>query len=161
MDVRGLVERIQYDDEAIEPRATIADLAGLVSHMRSVGMDAVLDIQGTGELSASHELTVYRIVQESLTNALKYGGPGVAVRVSLAWEENDVKVTVSSVTQANANPSAVAMGAGVGIQGMKERARLAGGWLTTERSGDDEFVVSASIPADAHPRMTAGAGLER
>lgn len=81
--------------------------------------------------------------------------------MTLLWEENDVKVTVSSVTQANANPSAVAMGAGVGIQGMKERARLAGGWLTTERSGDDEFVVSASIPADAHPRMTAGAGLER
>ncbi|NEN04726.1 hypothetical protein G3T36_02475 [Diaminobutyricibacter tongyongensis] len=149
LDVRGLVERIQNDDEAVEPRETIADLAGLVSHMRTVGMDAVLEVEGSGRLSPSHELAVYRIVQESLTNALKYGGPGVAVKVTLTWEDHDVKVTVSSVSRTLGNPAAVAMGAGVGIHGMKERARLAGGWLTTERSADDEFVVTASIPAQA------------
>ena len=160
LDVRGLVERIQNDDEAVEPRETIADLAALVSHMRTVGMDAVLEIQGSGQLTPSHELAVYRIVQESLTNALKYGGQGVAVRVELAWQQNDVRVTVSSVSRTLANPSAVAMGAGVGIHGMKERARLAGGWLTTAQSAENEFVVSASIPAQVRTLVTSGAGQE-
>ncbi|MFF1632586.1 sensor histidine kinase [Leifsonia sp. NPDC058248] len=160
LDVRGLVERIQNDDEAVEPRATIADLAGLVSHMRTVGMDAVLDIQGSGQLTPSHELAVYRIVQESLTNALKYGGAGVAVRVALTWEEKDLHVSVSSVRRALSDPSAVALGAGVGIHGMKERARLAGGWLTTSRSAENEFIVSASIPAQARALTTSGTGHE-
>ncbi|WP_426516877.1 sensor histidine kinase [Diaminobutyricibacter sp. McL0618] len=160
LEVRGLVERIQNDDEAVVPRETIADLAALVSHMRTVGMDAVLEIQGSGQLTPSHELAVFRIVQESLTNALKYGGRGVAVRVELVWQENDVRVTVSSVSRTLANPSAVAMGAGVGIHGMKERARLAGGWLTTAQSAENEFVVSASIPAQVRTPVTSGAGQE-
>ncbi|CAN5323281.1 hypothetical protein BH10ACT7_BH10ACT7_29240 [soil metagenome] len=147
VDVRNLVERITLTgDDDLASRPTIADLESLVTPLSEIGMDVSLRVIGTpGILSPSHELAVFRIVQESLTNALKHAGRESVARVTLDWQGTGlaVLVTSSSPSQHVAQQET----RGVGIEGMKERARLAGGWLTAASSGDGVFIVTAFIPA--------------
>lgn len=142
-DVRSLVESIHDQDlTAIAP--TAADLGAVVARMRKVGMDATLQVLGEPqELPASRDLAVFRIVQESLTNALKHGGPASTARVTLDWQGTGLAVLV--VSHPNGDATELDTTRGVGITGMKERARLAGGWLTAGPEGDD-FLVTAFIP---------------
>ena len=143
-DVRSLVESIHDEDvTAIAP--SVDDLGALITRMRKVGMDATLQVLGAPRaLSASRDLAVFRIVQESLTNALKHGGPTSVARVTLDWQGTGLAVLV--VSSPVGDPSAMGSTRGVGIAGMKERARLAGGWLTAGPEGDD-FLVTAFIPS--------------
>ncbi|NYF09441.1 signal transduction histidine kinase [Leifsonia sp. AK011] len=143
-DVRSLVERIHDQDlTSIAPR--IDDVPEVIHRMRQVGMDATLQVLGTPEpLSDPRELAVFRIVQESLTNALKHAGSTASARVTLDWQGPGLAILV--VSRPSGEPPAPAAGRGIGIAGMKERARLAGGWLTAEAEGRD-FLVTAFIPA--------------
>ncbi|MDJ0333816.1 histidine kinase [Salinibacterium sp. G-O1] len=143
-DVRSLVESI-HDDDLTLTRPVILDLDAVVSRMRKVGMDATMQSLGIPrELTPSRELAVFRIVQESLTNALKHGGSTSTARVTLDWQGRGLALLITSRSVGDAGMSVVSPG--VGIVGMKERARLAGGWLTAERDGH-EFLVTAFIPA--------------
>lgn len=147
VDVRNLVERITLtDDDDLVTRPTIADLESLVTPLSDIGMDVSLRAIGTpGILSPSHELAVFRIVQESLTNALKHAGRESVARVTLDWQGTGLAVLVTSSSPSQ--PESRQETRGVGIEGMKERARLAGGWLTAAASGDGVFIVTAFIPA--------------
>lgn len=160
-DMRGLIERIQTDD-VLEARPTTSDLPVLVDRMREIGMDATLETYGVpGELTAVQHTATYRIVQESLTNALKHGGTDASVTVTLDWRGPGLALLVSStgtdplVSPDPQNPDA----GGVGIAGMRERARLSGGWLTAEPSEDGAFLVTAFIPAQTGQHSDV-AGLE-
>jgi signal transduction histidine kinase len=156
VDVRRLVEQIQEDDDVTTPKATIADIDALVTHMREIGMDASLRVLGNPvSLMPSQELAVFRIVQESLTNSLKHGGPTSTVTVVLDWRGPGLAVLASSaggtpLIQEHPDPDR-----GIGIAGMKERARLAGGWLTAELSDDGTFIVTAFIPTHDGPAGAA------
>jgi signal transduction histidine kinase len=158
VDVRRLVEQIQEDDDVTTPKATIADIDSLVTHMREIGMDASLRLLGNPvSLMPSQELAVYRIVQESLTNSLKHGGPTSTVTVVLDWRGPGLAVLVTSaggtpLIKERADPDR-----GVGIAGMKERARLAGGWLTAELSDDGSFIVTAFLSTHEWASAAAGA----
>lgn len=143
VDVRSLVERIHGDD-VTAAKPTIADLDELVHSLREIGMDVTKQVLGTpGPLSATHELAVFRIVQESLTNALKHGGAPVAATVTLDWQGPGLAILVTS---RGSNPTE-GDHRGIGIAGMRERARLAGGWLTAEPADDGSFIVTAFVPA--------------
>lgn len=151
-DVRSLVESI-HDDDITAVAPTIDDLPAVISRMRKVGMDATLQVLGTPEaLPATRELAVFRIVQESLTNALKHAGPKSTARVTLDWQGPGLAILV--VSRPAADPDRLGSSPGVGIAGMKERARLAGGWLTAEAEGD-EFLVTAFIPVHARELVNA------
>jgi len=148
-DMRGLIERIQSDD-VLEARPTASDVPTLVERMREIGMEATLETHGdAGELTAAQHAAVYRIAQESLTNALKHGGPDAAVTVTLDWRGPGLALLVASTgTEPLVDrDDDEADARGVGIAGMQERARLAGGWLTAEPSEDGAFLVTAFIPA--------------
>lgn len=149
VDVRNLVERITLTGEDdLTSRPTLADLESLVTPLSEVGMDVSLRAIGEpGILSPSHELAVFRIVQESLTNALKHAGRESVARVTLDWQGTGLAVLVTSSSPSGEVPSQGTRG--VGIEGMKERARLAGGWLTAASSGDGVFIVTAFIPAQS------------
>ncbi|AMM22012.1 hypothetical protein AX769_20005 [Frondihabitans sp. PAMC 28766] len=149
VDVRGLVERIQTVDDVILPRATLADVPDLVEQMRSLGMSIDLELSGDERiaLTDAQQVAVYRIVQESLTNALKHSGSTSRVTVDLASAESGVSVHVSS---SGDQPLVDGVGPGAGIAGMKERARLAGGWLRAApvgKTGESAFVVTAFVPS--------------
>lgn len=151
VDVRGLVERIQDDGEAL---LSIDDIAPLVARMREVGMDAALTVLGEpAPLRPTQQLAVFRIVQEALTNALKHGGASSAVTVVLDWRGPGLALLIRSRGDAPLVARGEMPGHGTGIAGMKERARIAGGWVTADPTPEDragEFIVTAFLPtADA------------
>lgn len=144
VDVRSLVESI-HEQDVTAPKPTIDDLPSVVAHVRGAGMDVDFRILGTPRaLSASQDLGVFRIVQESLTNALRHGGQKGTATVTLDWQGTGLAILVASAG-APPHPSG-APSRGVGIEGMKERARLMGGWLTAEPSDGGSFLVTGYVP---------------
>ncbi|MDO9395472.1 MAG: hypothetical protein Q7T71_02885, partial [Herbiconiux sp.] len=155
----GLLEGLQDGPAAdgLRPQPALADLPGLVERVAATGMRVELEHLGAPRpLTAAQELSVYRIVQESLTNALKHAGGQASASVSLSWEGEGLVLSVVStgsgpaggvVAGAGAGAGGGAgEGAGFGIRGMKDRAHLAGGWLTAGSEGEGEFVVTAYLP---------------
>lgn len=129
--------------ETFAPQPGLGDLPGLVGAARSPGLEVVL------EDSADHELvgamlatTVYRIVQESLTNVIRHSGASSAV-VSLSAERGCLRVRISDNGNRGGPQSAAA---GFGIQGMRERARALGGRFSAGRGSDAGYVVTAEFP---------------
>lgn len=140
VEVRQLLERV--DDDARRPQPTSADIPGLVAQLRSAGPSVVLHDVGThGHLPRLADIAAYRIVQESLTNALRHGGADIEVVVALTWTGPGLTLAVSSPIR----DRGALRPAGRGIAGMRERARLAGGSLEVDADGD-RFVVSAHLP---------------
>jgi len=147
VDVRHLVERIQQDADDASPRETVHDLDRLATTMRDVGMTVTVRHLGdTGDLLPSQELAVFRIVQESLTNALKHSGSQSTVDVALDWRGPGLALLVTSSGDDPLVAARRGTGRGTGLVSMTERARLAGGWLTAELGDDGVFVVTAFVP---------------
>lgn len=110
------------------------------------GLDFVLhDDRPTGEpVPAPVELAAYRIVQESLTNALKHAAPGT-VRVRLTRADGLLGVRVESPYGDRPGPRAP--GSGAGLVGMRERTELLGGEFSAGRTGS-LWLVRADLPAE-------------
>lgn len=130
-EMRRLVEVLRAEDTAEAPSVapTLDGLAALVEQARANGLHvrrftpAPADPAGP-PLPAPVGLAAYRIVQESLTNALKHGAPG-PVDALLGRAGGALTVLVSSPLGAAAGPRAP--GSGAGLVGMRERAELLGG----------------------------------
>ncbi|GAA4667522.1 hypothetical protein GCM10025780_07180 [Frondihabitans cladoniiphilus] len=147
VDVRRLVERI-HDHDVVASRLTSADLGTLVAEMQGVGMHVTLLSEGESRiLRTSQDVAVYRIVQESLTNTLKHAGTASTAVVTLAWEADELRLSIVSSGDAPIIDAREG-GVGIGIAGMTERATLAGGHLSAGRRADGAFAVEASLPYD-------------
>ncbi|KOX04267.1 sensor histidine kinase [Streptomyces sp. NRRL B-3648] len=124
---------------AVSP--TLDGLGALVDRARAGGLDVTLDA-GHGEVPVPVELAAYRIVQESLTNALKHAAQG-RVRVALRRRDGRLEVRVSSPYRPGDSPRVP--GSGTGLTGMRERAALLGGTFEAGASGTS-WVVRAVLP---------------
>ncbi|MFT7765974.1 sensor histidine kinase [Clavibacter tessellarius] len=156
LDLRGLIEELT--DDAHRPQPNLADLPALIRGMAATGMRVDLRTTGRpGGLTPSQQLSVYRIVQESLTNALKHTRGTATVDVSFVWEGPGLALTVRSRGSEPAPEPASTLPptrprGGFGVGSMQERARLAGGWLTAERTDPEEgdatdgHLVTAFVP---------------
>lgn len=150
-DVRLLLTQLRHS-QADGPQPTLADLDELYAHVRAAGVDLRVEAAPSpaGDVPASVQLAVYRILQEALTNALRHGDGG-PVDLSLTWLDADgserdrpeVRLGVRNGVRAGAVPNE----GGHGLVGMGERASLVGGRLNVA-SVDGMFVVSATIPFD-------------
>jgi signal transduction histidine kinase len=129
-----------------EPNPGVRDLERLIGRTREAGLDASLVIEGpVRELPPGVDLSVYRIVQEALTNVVRHAAAQHAV-VTLAYSPDALGVTVFDDgvgPQAGENGSS----GGHGLVGMRERVALFGGRLETGRRADGAgFRVHASLP---------------
>ncbi|MER7279255.1 sensor histidine kinase [Dactylosporangium sp. NPDC000244] len=137
---------------ALAPQPGTADLAALVEHMAGIGLPVELVVEGEPRaLPPGVELTVYRIVQEALTNALKHAAPTTA-RVLLRYDEQGVQVRVHDAGRAGGTGSAPETRVGHGLIGMRERVGLYGGSLETASEPGAGFTVRARLPLPAVPR---------
>jgi len=110
--------------------------------VRSAGLPVELAVDGTPrELPPGIDLAAYRIVQESLTNALKYGGTAHAW-VSVRWREDELEVEVANDGKGDGDGS----GGGHGLAGMRERVSLYGGTIDSGPRDGGGFVVRARLP---------------
>jgi len=133
---------LREDDPTGAPTPTLAHVATLCERMRALGMAVDVQVQpDMRDVPDEVQLTVYRIVQESLTNILKHAGP-VPTSVSVTQREGDVKV---EVTSASGRGDASVEGSGLGLVGLRERVDALGGTLIAEPHGAG-FTIRASLP---------------
>jgi signal transduction histidine kinase len=130
------------DERGLTPQPGTGELAELVDGVRRAGLPVALEVRGCARpLPPGVDLTVYRVVQEALTNTLKHAGPATA-RVLLTYGEHDVRAAVVDDGRA-APPSAPV---GHGLLGLRERVGLYGGELSAGPGTGRGFAVHARIP---------------
>ncbi|MFI9808715.1 sensor histidine kinase [Streptomyces sp. NPDC052301] len=131
-----------------EPGPSLARLDELADTVRATGMSVRVHREGaTDGLPAAVDLAAYRIVQEALTNTLRHAAGADEVSVRVTAEGACVEVTVVDNGRASQGGSAVA-GAGRGLLGMRERARLVGGSLRAGPLPAGGFEVAARLPVE-------------
>jgi signal transduction histidine kinase len=141
----GLLRTDELVDRApLTPQPTLADLPHLIEESRLAGMDVTMEPRGhVRVVSETVERTVYRVVQEALTNAGRHA-PGGQVRVTLDYGTETLAVSVLSQRGTrSANPLP---GTGHGLIGLRERAKAAGGHLRADPRLDGSFQVEAVLP---------------
>jgi signal transduction histidine kinase len=148
VDAQRVIEGVR-DDGMVTPQPRLSDIPALIEGMQRGSLKIHRSESGTPvELSNGQEMAVFRIVQECLTNALKHGGRGTDVRLHLDWSGPGLTLhaasAVAAVSQGDAGDPAPAR-VGRGLPGMRERAHLAGGWLTAGPDGE-HFRVTVFIP---------------
>lgn len=148
-EVRVLIETLVGSPDG-PAHPGIADLEELVRRLSDAGLAITIERFGDdADLTVAQELAVYRIVQEGLTNALKHAGPGALVRLALDNRDDGIAISITSRPDNEVSELAAPNPNGRGVIGMRERARLAGGWL--DAGADDDirggFLVTAYIPS--------------
>jgi signal transduction histidine kinase len=142
-ELRNLLAVLRPDAEAeLSPQPGLEGLGELVTRLKAGGLETRLDVAPM-DLPPGIGLTVYRIVQESLTNVIKHAGAGATASVTVARSGGSLRV---SVHDDGAGPSGPASSAAHGIVGMRERAAVYGGTLRTGARPGGGFEVEASIP---------------
>lgn len=128
----------------------LRDLDGLLAATQSAGLPVARIVRGTPRrLPTRVEHAVFRVAQESLTNALKHGGAGSSVRLTLDWTDEALELE-SQTTEPRraASRSTPVQSGGRGLAGMRERLRLVGGSFSASPrvDGVDGFRVWARFP---------------
>ena len=134
--------RVETGEPLTQPR--IAELASLVDGVRRAGLDVTLAVEGDERpLNPGVDLTIYRVVQEALTNALKHGRAGGHARVVVRYTPDRVAIEVSN----DASSSSGGTRGGHGLVGMRERVSLYDGNFRAGVAGLGTFTVIAELPA--------------
>jgi signal transduction histidine kinase len=132
----------------LRPQPGTADLADLIGRTGAAGPH--IRYVTAGDLDALEpgmQLTIYRIVQEALTNTLKHAGTATSILVELAVRDHDVQVTVDDTGGLSARPAADwKQPDGRGLIGIRERAALAGGTARAEPRPGGGWSVLATLP---------------
>ncbi|MEV7994342.1 histidine kinase [Streptomyces sp. NPDC086077] len=147
-EMRRLIGILRDDSGDTGPAAapTLDGLGALLGTAQANGLDVALDAAYGEGLPAPVELAAYRIVQESLTNALKHAGPG-RVSVALRRRDGSLDITVTSPYGDRDRPRAP--GSGAGLVGMRERAALLHGTFQAGPEDSPEgkiWAVRATLP---------------
>jgi len=156
--VLGLLRDEGAGPAEMGPAPGLADLETLVETVRATGTAVELHTSGADlQLSPALELSVYRVVQEALTNVVKHApGANATVDVSVSAREVNIEVADDGGTRA-AQPLMQLSGGGPrpssqhGIVGMQERVGAFGGSLVAEPAPAHGFRVSARIPLQGRP----------
>ena len=126
------------------PQPSLRTLDVLIGTVREAGLPVDLEIVGDErELPPGVDLSAYRLVQEALTNTLKYAGPARAW-VTLRWRDTELELEVANDGRSDASTN----GAGHGLAGMRERVSLCGGTLETGPRDGGGFVVRCHLPLE-------------
>ena len=147
-DLRDLLGVLDPAHEAPRDRLPgLTALPELIERTRDAGQPVSLIEDGSppAALGTGRELTAYRVVQESLTNALKYAaGRPTVVRLGYRSSSVDISVTTApGIVSAGGVPA----GSGRGLAGLRERVELFGGSLSAGAADDGSFTVAAHLPA--------------
>ncbi|WP_019870006.1 sensor histidine kinase [Salinispora oceanensis] len=143
-DLRHLLELLNPDAGTDPVPASVGELHGLVERIREAGHPVEYVEEGRPRsVIGDAEIAAYRVVQEALTNAMKYAsGIRTVVRVHYAADA----ITVEVSTDGSRSGTGQLGGSGRGLAGLHERIGLLGGEFGAERRPDGGFVVRARIP---------------
>ncbi|TDC70437.1 sensor histidine kinase [Actinomadura sp. GC306] len=145
-ETRRVVGLLRADDEDAErtPQPGLERLDDLVGAARRSGLSVAVSVAGVPRpLNAGVDLSAYRIVQESLSNASRHA-PGSRVRIEVRYGAKTLSVTVDDDgARSSPEPSP---GGGHGLVGMRERVTMLGGVLTAGPRDGGGWSVVAELP---------------
>jgi signal transduction histidine kinase len=144
-EMRRLVGLLKEDTvmPMYAPQPSMKTLDVLVGTVREAGLPVELSVEGERrELAPGVDLAAYRVVQEALTNALKYAGPARAW-VAVRWAPDQLELQVENDGRTDDNGQS---DGGHGLVGMRERIAVVGGTLESGPRTGGGFVVRARIP---------------
>ncbi|MGO8725843.1 MAG: sensor histidine kinase [Streptosporangiaceae bacterium] len=147
-ELRAILNVLRQADDAdpTQPAPGTAQLEDLVAGARRAGLETTFTV--TGEqvpLPAAVDLAAYRIVQESLTNAIRHAGPAAAA-VSLDYRHDELQIDVTDTGCGLPAGTAAGQNGGHGLAGMRERAAAVGGTVETGPGPGGGFRVAARLP---------------
>jgi signal transduction histidine kinase len=183
-DLRRVMTVVREGEAATERHPRLNSVRALLDAMGDAGLRITLEETGEPwDLRPGAEFAIYRILHESLANALKHGGDGTQVTVSITWTEEGFQLRVDDDGARNRlrlsglNPndasahrqgeiaddllSLTGVISGAGITGMKERTELFGGVFTSTLIAGVGFSVAASFPSIRYHNGVHGVNLEQ
>jgi signal transduction histidine kinase len=183
-ELRRVMTVVREGEADASPQPRLRTVRDLLKTMRDAGLDVTFVETGDRfDLTDGAELAVFRILQEALSNALKYGGEGTAVKVSFTWTEEGLQLLVdddgvrSAARREGLDPNEVAqqrsytfeddlnaltgVATGPGMTEMRERAELFGGIFNAYSVPGVGFSVSAIFPALRYDNGVHGVNLRR
>ena len=169
-NLRRVMTVVREGEAAVETQPELKSARDLFKIMRESGLViSFTEIGDRFEMKPGAELSVYRILEEALTNALKHGGAGTEVKIVFTWTEDGFQLVVdddgirSASRRDGLDPNEVSrhggyeldddlmaltgVVSGAGITEMRERAELFGGVFTASAVPGVGFTVAASFPA--------------
>ncbi|HEY4268486.1 MAG TPA: ATP-binding protein [Galbitalea sp.] len=182
-DLRRIMTVVREGEADVSPQPRLKSARELFKVMREAGLTIEFEEAGDRfDLQQGAEVAIYRILQEALSNALKFGGDGTQVRVSFTWTDEGLQVKVdddgvrAQVRREGQDPNQVAQRrgysidddmdaltevlTGAGITEMRERAALFGGVLHAYSVPGVGFSISAVFPALRYHNGVHGVNLD-
>jgi signal transduction histidine kinase len=144
-EMRTMVGALRQGEEPdLAPQPGVADIERLA---RSTGNRPRVDVELWGDLDdlrPSVDTALYRLAQESITNALRHARHATRILVCVTGDDDDVRLTVRD--DGIASPAGASSSSGYGLTGMTERAKLLGGTLEAGPNRNRGWTVSAVLP---------------
>ncbi|WP_443062382.1 sensor histidine kinase [Streptomyces sp. NBC_00457] len=160
--VLGVLREEQEDVRTLSPQPGVRDLDALLARVRSAG--PTVTYRTVGDLDAlgdGVQLTVYRIVQEALTNTLKHAGTGSAAEVSVTVDAGKMRIRIADTgvppgARVPTTPEPRTGGTGHGLVGIRQRAAMYGGDVTIgPRDTGHGWIVDIALDVPAAPAPSA------
>ncbi|SDP35783.1 Signal transduction histidine kinase [Pedococcus dokdonensis] len=145
-EMRSMV-RVLREEDAVDfaPQPGVADLPALARAHPSPTVEVVVD-GSQHPLPGPVDAAIYRIAQESLTNAVRHARSATSVAIDVCREAGSVRLRVSDDGRTEPGPGPAR---GFGLRGMAERAELLGGSFSAGPGPDGGWVVEAVLPVEA------------
>lgn len=144
-EMRRMVGLLREEGSAgdLAPQPSLARLGDLAEHFDSAGLPVEVTVEGElDHLTSLTDLNAYRIVQESLTNSLKHGGPDTSAQVTVELDSAELRIRVTDDGRGATAPS----NGGHGLVGMRERVAILGGEFAAGPHAGGGYEVSATLP---------------
>ncbi|QFU90820.1 sensor histidine kinase [Amycolatopsis sp. YIM 10] len=140
-------------EASTEPQPGPGALAGLAEQTTAAGVATRLDVLGSADgVPPGAAMTVHRVVQEALTNVLRYAPSGARCAVTVDFgepgEAREIRVSVVNDNGYGVAREQPVGGGGYGVLGMRERVAMFGGELTAEPATGGGFRVTARLPLE-------------
>ena len=145
-EMRRLLGVLREDDQdtGLGPQPGLDQLDRLLAQVRATGLAVRLVVRGQPRpLALTGQLTVYRVIQEALTNTLKHACDASSIEVLLDWGSDELRLCV---TDDGTGRRPGRPGSGFGLSGMRERLAITGGTLNAAPAADRGWVVDARLP---------------
>ncbi|MFF1879128.1 sensor histidine kinase [Leifsonia sp. NPDC058230] len=152
----GVLRATEEDGAQRGPQPGIGELGELVERFRAAGLPVHITVTGTAPTDTGQQLTVFRVVQEALTNALRYAALATVVDVKIAYAADSISITVDDDAAVH---GVAGQGTGRGLLGLRERVALYSGTLEAgPRPGGGWRLHAVFDTIEKHPD-TRGASL--
>ncbi|MER5442350.1 sensor histidine kinase [Streptomyces sp. NPDC002790] len=151
-EMRHTLGVLRTDGAPLGPAPSLRNLDALAAEAQRAGVEVDLTVCGAEALAAGTQLTIHRIVQEAVTNAVRHAAP-TRCRVAIDADPHEIRIDVADEGPPADHPRLNrALPGGHGLLGMRERVMMYGGSFVAGSRPEGGFAVSVRLPADGERR---------